>query len=473
VTASTTTGVRVRFAPSPTGVLHVGSARSALFNWVVARQSGGAFVLRIEDTDAARNRPEWIDGIVSSLAWLGIGPDQYEGPFLQSENLPEHQATARRLFEQGRAYYCDCTREMIVERTGDSHRGYDGFCRDRGLGPADGRALRFRTPDEGTTVVDDLVRGKTSFENVTLEDFVIARGNGSVLFLLANVVDDITQRINLVIRAEEHLSNAPKQQLLWQALEQEPPTWAHVPIIVNEKRQKLSKRRDKVALEDFRDEGYLASAMRNYLMLLGWAPRGDREIVSWDIIEDEFRLENVNPSPAFFDVKKLRAFNGEYIRALPAADFVQACQPWLAEPVVPWPADRYDPAVFAALAPLAQTRLNVLTEITSMVDFAFLDVPAIDEASWAKAMREPAAQILADAQEAYSTAPWQADELKIALEAIGASYGLSLGKTQAPVRVAVTGRTVGLPLFESLQVLGRDQTLLRIEAARERLADLG
>jgi glutamyl-tRNA synthetase len=472
VTASTTTGVRVRFAPSPTGVLHVGSARSALFNWVVARQSGGAFVLRIEDTDAARNRPEWIDGIVSSLAWLGIGPDQYEGPFLQSGNLPEHQATAQRLFEQGRAYYCDCTREMIVERTGDSHRGYDGFCRDRGLGPAEGRALRFRTPGEGTTVVDDLVRGKTSFENATLEDFVIARANGSVLFLLANVVDDITQRINLVIRAEEHLSNAPKQQLLWQALEQDPPTWAHVPIIVNEKRQKLSKRRDKVALEDFRDEGYLASAMRNYLMLLGWAPRGDREIVGWDVIEGEFRLADVNPSPAFFDVKKLRAFNGEYIRALPIADFVQACQPWLAEPAAPWPADRYDPAVFAALAPLAQTRLNVLTEITNMVDFAFLDVPAVDEASWAKAMKDPAAQILADAQVAYSSAPWQAEELKVALEAIGASYGLSLGKTQAPVRVAVTGRTVGLPLFESLQVLGRDQTLLRIEAARERLADL-
>jgi glutamyl-tRNA synthetase len=464
--------VRVRFAPSPTGVLHVGSARSALFNWVVARQSGGAFVLRIEDTDAARNRPEWIDGIVSSLAWLGIGPDQYEGPFLQSENLPEHQATAQRLYEQGLAYYCDCTREAIVERTGDSHRGYDGFCRDRGLGPAEGRALRFRTPDEGATVVDDLVRGKTSFENATLEDFVIARANGSVLFLLANAVDDITQRINLVIRAEEHLSNAPKQQLLWLALGQEPPTWAHVPIIVNEKRQKLSKRRDKVALEAFRDEGYLASAMRNYLMLLGWAPRGDREIVSWDIIEAEFRLEDVNPSPAFFDVKKLRAFNGEYIRAMSVPDFAQACQPWLSEPAAPWPADRYDPAVFAELAPLAQTRVSVLTEITAMVDFAFLDVPAIDEASWAKAMKQPAAQILADAQEAYSSAPWRADELRVRLEDIGASYGLSLGKTQAPVRVAVTGRTVGLPLFESLEVLGRDRTLLRIEAARERLADL-
>jgi glutamyl-tRNA synthetase len=453
-------------------VLHVGSARSALFNWVVARQSGGTLVLRIEDTDAARNRPEWTEGIVRSLAWLGITPDQYEGPYLQSQNLALHQATAQRLYEQGRAYYCDCPREEIVARTGDAHRGYDGHCRNRGLGPAEGRALRFRTPDEGATVVDDLVRGKTSFENVTLEDFVIARADGSVLFLLANVVDDITQRITLVIRAEEHLSNSPKQQLLWLALEQEPPTWAHVPIIVNEKRQKLSKRRDKVALEDFRDEGYLASAMRNYLMLLGWAPRGDREIVPWETIEAEFRLDEVNPSPAFFDVKKLRAFNGDYIRALSEADFVQACQPWLQPPAAPWAADRYDPAVFAALAPLAQTRVGLLAEITDMVDFAFLDEPATDAASWDKAMKEPAAPLLAEVQQAYEVAAWQADALRIRLEEIGAGYGLKLGKAQAPVRVAVTGRTVGLPLFESLEILGRDQTLRRLQVARERLADL-
>jgi glutamyl-tRNA synthetase len=471
VTGSTA-GVRVRFAPSPTGVLHVGSARSALFNWVVARQSGGALVLRIEDTDAARNRPEWIDGIVTSLAWIGIGPDEYEGPFLQSQNLALHQAAAERLYGQGVAYYCDCTRDAIVARTGDPHRGYDGFCRDRGLGPAEGRALRFRTPDEGTTVVDDLVRGKTSFENATLEDFVIARADGSVLFLLANVVDDVDQRINLVIRAEEHLSNAPKQQLLWAALGQEPPTWAHVPVIVNEKRQKLSKRRDKVALEDFRDEGYLASAMRNYLMLLGWAPKDDREIVPWDTIVAEFRLEDVNSSPAFFDVKKLRAFNGEYIRALAPDEFARACQPWLQPPAAPWPAERFDPAVFEALAPLAQTRVSLLAEITDMVDFAFLEAPAIDEASWAKTMKEPAGALLAEVQVAYDTAPWQADELRTRLEEIGTGYGLKLGKAQAPVRVAVTGRTVGLPLFESLEILGRDATLRRLQAARERLAGL-
>jgi glutamyl-tRNA synthetase len=468
-----TSELRVRFAPSPTGYLHVGGARSALVNWVVARQSGGVMVLRIEDTDEARNRPEWTEGIVTALAWLGMTPDQYEGPYLQSDNLADHQAAAQRLYADGLAYYCDCTRDAIVARTGDQHRGYDGFCRDRGLGPGEGRAMRFRTPDEGTTVVDDLVRGKTSFENATLEDFVLVRANGSVLFLLANVVDDMTQGITLVARAEEHLSNTPKQQLLWAALGHEPPAWAHLSILVNEKRQKLSKRRDThVSVEDFRDEGYLPEAMRNYLMLLGWAPRGDREIVSWDTIVEEFRIEDVNPSPAFFDVKKLRAFNGEYIRALAPGDFARACQPWLEPPAAPWPSDRFDPAVFAALAPLAQTRVGLLSEITAMVDFAFLAEPAIDEASWTKAMKEPAEAILADAQVAYETVPWQADELRARLEQIGTSYGMSLGKTQAPVRVAVTGRTVGLPLFESLEVLGREQTLLRIQRARERLAGL-
>jgi glutamyl-tRNA synthetase len=462
----------VRFAPSPTGMFHMGSARSVLYNWAFALHNDGALVLRIEDTDAARNRPEWIDGIISAMAWLGIDGSQYEGPFFQSENLKKHTEAAARLHEQGQAYYCGCTREDVIARTGDQHRGYDGFCRDRGLGPGPGRALRFRTPDEGATVIDDLVRGQTVFENSTIEDFVLVRADGSVLFLLANVVDDMDQRITHVLRSEEHLSNAPKQQLLWEALGQQPPAWGHLSILVNEKRQKLSKRRDKLALEDFRDDGYLAAAMRNYLMLLGWAPRGDREIMPWAEMVAEFRIEDVNPSPAFFDVKKLRAFNGEYIRALPVAEFVAASQPWLEPPRAPWPPERFDAAVFAELAPLAQTRVAQLAEITAMVDFAFLPEPAIDEASWAKAMREPAADLLASVAAAYADVPWQADHLRERLEAVGTSFGLSLGKAQAPVRVAVTGRAVGLPLFESLQVLGRVETLRRIAAARERITGL-
>ncbi len=450
----------------------MGGARSVLFNWAIALRTGGALVLRIEDTDAERNRPEWIDGIISALAWLGIDGSQYEGPFLQSANRDKHDAAAQLLYQQGRAYYCDCTRDDVVARTGDKHRGYDGFCRDLGLGPGPGRALRFRVPDEGTTIIDDLVRGKTVFENSSIEDFVLARSDGSALFLLANVVDDMDQRITHVLRSEEHLPNTPKQQLLWEALGHQPPAWGHLPIVVNEKRQKMSKRRDKVALEDFRAEGYLATAMRNYLMLLGWAPRGDREIVPWDEMVAEFRIEDVNPSPAFFDVQKLRAFNGEYIRMLSVPEFIGACRPWLAPPAAPWPADRFDPEVFAQLAPLAQTRVALLADITAMVDFAFLPEPATDEASWAKAMKEPAADLLAAIAAEYAEVPWQPDALRERLEAVGTSFGLSLSKAQAPVRVAVTGRTVGLPLFESLAVLGRTETLRRLQSAREKLTGL-
>jgi glutamyl-tRNA synthetase len=460
-------------------MFHVGGARSALQNWIYAKQHGGVFVLRIEDTDAARNRPEWTEGILSALDWIGIRRDAYEGPYFQSAYAEEHRAAADKLYAAGRAYYCDCAREDVQLRTTAAggkaqYQGYDGFCRDRGLPPGEKRALRFRTPDEGATRVVDLIRGEPTFENRLLEDFVIARGDGSAVFLLANVVDDMTMGITHVIRAEEHLPNTPKQQLLWEALGVKPPVWAHVPVVVNEKRQKLSKRRDKVALEAYRDEGYLADAMRNYLMLLGWAPSADREIVPWPVIEDEFRLEEVNPSPAFFDEKKLRSFNGEYIRALSADDFVAACGPWLTGtetiPAPPWrPAD-FDPAAFAAVAPLAQTRIAVLAEIVPNVDFLFLDTPVHDESAWAKAMKEGAADLLEAATAAFAALPaWEPEALRAALEAVGADRGLKLGKAQAPVRVAVTGRTVGLPLFESLAALGAERALARLRAARARL----
>jgi glutamyl-tRNA synthetase len=455
-------------------MFHVGSARSALQNWIYAHQHDGVFVLRIEDTDAARNRPEWTEGIISALDWIGIERGSYEGPYFQSAYAADHTAAATRLYGEGRAYYCDCTRDDIVARTGNQHTGYDGFCRDRALGPGEGRALRFRTPDEGETIVDDLVRGKPTFENKLIEDFVIARSDGSPLFLLANVVDDMTMGITHVIRAEEHLPNTPKQQLLWEALGATPPVWAHVPVIVNEKRQKLSKRRDKVALEGYRDEGYLAAAMKNYLMLLGWAPTGDREIVPWQVVEDEYRLEEVNHAPAFFDVKKLRAFNGDYIRALAPEEFAACCAPWLSGtdtiPAPPWRPAAFDVEVFTTIAPLAQTRIAVLSEIVDYVDFLFLDEPVRDEASWAKAMKGDAAEILDATVEAFGALEdWSAEPLKATLERVGEARELKLGKTQAPVRVAVTGRTVGLPLFESIEVLGRERTLARLRAARAAL----
>ncbi|GII31695.1 glutamate--tRNA ligase [Planotetraspora mira] len=451
---------RVRFAPSPTGMFHVGGARSALFNWALAEQSGGTFVLRIEDTDAARNRPEWTEGIISALAWIGINGDSphFEGPYFQSAYEQQHREAAAKLLKDGRAYHCTCTRDEVKARTGSEHQGYDGFCRDRGL--AEG-AVRFRTPDDGVTVVEDKVRGRVEFPNSAMEDFVIVRGDGSPLFVLANVVDDMEMRIDRVVRAEEHLSNTPKQQLLWEALGAEPPQWAHVPVIVNEKRQKLSKRRDKVALESYRDEGYLAEAMVNYLMLLGWSPGDDREILPWSEMMPLFRLEDVNQSPAFFDEKKLRAFNGEYIRALPLDIFVARCEPWL-DP-------SWDRGVFGRVAELAQTRIAVLSEITANVDFLFLEEPAFDQASWDKAMKPGAAEIISGYAERLETVSWDAESLKAALEEVGAERGLKLGKAQAPVRVSITGRTVGLPLFESIEVLGRARSLDRLRTTLTKL----
>lgn len=464
--------IRVRFAPSPTGMFHVGGARSALYNWALARQQQGRFVLRIEDTDEARNRPEWVDGIISALAAIGISDKDpaFEGPYFQSHNAEAQRAAAVRLYVEDRAYYCDCTREALVERTGSQHLGYDGYCRDRALTHAEGRALRFRTPDEGVTVVDDVVRGRTEFPNNAIEDFVIARGNGTPVFTLANAVDDIREGITHVIRGEEHLSNTPKQQLLWEAFGAKPPTWAHLPVIVNEKRQKLSKRRDKVALDDYLAEGYLPEALVNYLMLLGWGPGDDVEIRPYEELEALFRLEDVNKASAFFDVKKLSAFNGEHIRKLSEEEFVQACRRWLEAPYAPWDPAAFDESAFRAVAQLAQTRLTVLSEITKYVDWLFLAEPPYDEASWAKAMKPGADAILASVRVRWAQAEWSAEALKTGVEAAAAEHGLKLGKAQAPVRVAVTGRTVGLPLFESVESLGRERTLARIDAAAAKLA---
>ena len=462
---------RFRFAPSPTGFFHVGGARTALYNWALAKRLGGTFVLRIEDTDEARNKPEWTQGIIDALAWIGVKRDDptFEGPYFQSEYADAHVAAAHRLFAEGRAYYCDLTSEQIQERSKQNSKpGYDGYSRDRGLEPGPGRVLRFRVP-EGTTVVEDLVRGRVEFANDTIEDFVLLRGNGSPMFLLANVVDDVSMRVSHVVRAEEHLPNTPKQQMLWEALGHRPPVWAHVPVLVNEQRKKLSKRRDKVALEQFRDEGYLSEAMVNYLMTLGWAPQGDEEIVPWSRIEAEFRLEDVNHSPAFFDLKKLAAFNGEYIRAMSLDRFISACEPFLTEDV-PWTSDQFDAEIFRAIAPLAQTRMVTMNEIVALVDFLFLAEPIIDAAAWSKTFGgEEAVAMLDDAIIAFGeTADWNADALKTALEAAGTARGLKLGKAQAPVRVAVTGRTVGPPLFEALELLGRDKTMARMRAAAER-----
>ena len=468
-----TTPPRYRFAPSPTGFFHVGGARTALYNWALTLREGGTFVLRIEDTDESRNEPQWTQGIIDALAWLGINNNhpQFEGPYFQSANAQAHIDAAMKLYAEGKAYFCDLTGEQVQERAKASGKpGYDGYSRDRGLEPGPGRVLRFRVP-AGETVVHDLVRGEVKFDNATIEDFVLLRGNGTPMFLLANVVDDQIMNITHVVRAEEHLPNTPKQQMIWNALNVAPPTWAHVPVLVNEQRKKLSKRRDKVAVEQYREEGILPEAMVNYLMTLGWAPAGDTEIVPWQHIVDTFRLEDVNHSPAFFDIQKLQAFNGEYIRKMPLEVFIAECEPFLTGETMPWPAGNFKQDIFRGMAELVQTRVTALTEVPAMVDFFFLDEPAIDEASWAKATKDEwASAVLSETTAAYATAEWNHDSLKAVIEQVGEKHGLKLGKVQAPIRVAITGRTVGPPLFESLELLGRETTLARLAAASQRLA---
>lgn len=464
---TTSTKVRVRFAPSPTGFFHVGGARTALYNWLVARQNHGAFVLRIEDTDRDRSEDQWTTGIVNALSWLGIDWD--EGPFHQSERRALYDSAVERLISGGLVYACDCTREAIEERTKSNAKpGYDGFCRDRGLEPGPGRALRFRVPDSGTTVVHDLVRGDVEFANDSIEDFVIVKSNGDPLYVLAVVVDDIDMGITHIIRAEEHLPTTPKAILIWQSLGDVPlPAFAHLPVLVNEKRQKLSKRRDRVAVEDYRDLGYLPEAMLNYLCLLGWGPKDERELITVDEMIAEFDLSDVNKSPAFFDEKRLAHFNGLYIRALASEDFIERALPFVTGKHARWPEQRFDRALFEELAPLIQERIATLGEIANYVAFLFAEPYVVDETAFEKAVLRDdlALTILESAREAYADAEFVADNLKQILISIGEQHERKLAKTQAPVRVATMGSAVGLPLFESLVALGRDKVLKRLDSA--------
>jgi len=466
--------VRVRIAPSPTGYFHVGGARTALYNWCFARRHNGAFVLRIEDTDAERNKEEWVGGIASALTWLGIDWD--EGPYRQSQRGQHYQAALDDLWSNGYLYACDCTREIVLERTkANATPGYDSFCRDRGLERQQGRALRFKVPREGVTVVNDVIRGEVRFANPTIDDFVVAKSNGNPLFVLAGVVDDREMQISHVIRAEEHLPTTPKAVLLWEALGTGAlplPTYAHLPVLVNEKRQKISKRRDRVAIEDYRAQGFLPEAMVNYLALLGWSPGDGREFFSLGDLVTEFDLSNVNHSPAFFDETKLLHFNGVYLRELAVESFIERCRRWAAEDAPAQVAADFSSTEFARLAPLVQERAATLSEAASLVEFLFAPEFAIEDESFEKAIsRDPdAGSILEEARERLESCVFEAAPLKAEISELGDRRGRKLGKVQAPIRAAVLGRGVGLPLFESLEVLGRARSLERLDTAIERLA---
>ncbi len=421
---------RCRFAPSPTGYLHVGSARTALFNWLFARHSGGQFVLRIEDTDASRNQPELVANILESLRWLGLDWD--EGPFYQSERADRHRQVIDELLANDQAYL------------------------DEG-------AVRLRVPKDSTVGWDDLVRGRVDFDTAHIEDFVIRRSDGSPMFLLANVVDDVDMAITHVIRGEDMINNMPKQLLLLQALGMHREVfYAHLPLLVDEQRRKLSKRFGDVAIERYRERGFLAPALTNYLATLGWGHVDGVEIRPLSEIVALFELADVNHSSAFFDVKKLTHFNHEHIRALSQEQFVALAGPF-AQPfeltTLPGP----------YLADI-QGRTKTLPEIEQLVDWLFVEQPLMDAASWDKAVAtNPAAlTILSSTVAAYAECPWDKETLHQRLAEVGEGLGLKMAKTQAPVRVAVTGRSVGPPLFDGLEVLGRETTLARLRAALAR-----
>ncbi len=420
--------MRCRFAPSPTGYLHVGSARTALFNWLFARHHGATFVLRIEDTDASRNQPELVANILDSLRWLGLDWD--EGPYFQSERAGRHNEVVDALLDRGQAYIQD-------------------------------GAVRLRVAEQGTVGWDDVIRGRVSFDRSHIEDFVIRRSDGSPLFLLTNVVDDLDMGITHVIRGEDMINNMPKQLLLLEALGVDREVWyAHLPLLVDEQRRKLSKRYGDVSIESYRDRGFVAPAMTNYLATLGWGTADGVEIRPLGEIVQRFELAAVNKSSAFFDLKKLTHFNHEYIRAMPSADFAALAQPFAAA---------FDlTALPASYLADIQGRTQTLTELAPMIDWLYPGEPPMDGDSWAKAITaNPVANAILDGTlAAYADCEWAKDVLHQRLAAVGEAHGLKLGKAQAPVRVAVTGRAVGPPLFDGLEVLGRERTLARLRAAR-------
>jgi len=477
--ARVTEPVRVRFAPSPTGYLHLGSARAALFNWLAARHLGGKFLLRIEDTDLDRSKPELIQVIYDGLEWLGLGWD--EEPVRQSTRNEAHQVAVDALLEAGAAYWSDPVAE--ADRAAIGGKAYDPADRERGLGPGEGRAVRFKVPaDGGATGWNDLIRGEISVEHANIEDFVIRRADGSPTFFLANTSDDAFMGITHVIRGEDLINVTPKYLLLREAMgiDGPVPQFAHMPLIVNEQRKKLSKRRDDVSLMDYRDRGFLPEAMVNYLSLLGWGPNDGTEVnldplSLTDGFPPLFDIAEVSSSPAFFDTKKLLFVNAEHLRALSPEAFAARAMPFIEQ--APWferfAADPSNEARLTQMLPEVQTRVETLAEVPGYVDFIFLESPEIDETSWNKAMSADAPGWLDAVILGVGEWAWEATTLHEQFMALAETLGANRRKFQAPVRVALTGRSVGPPLFESMVVLGREEVLTRLRAARERLGDGG
>ena len=458
--------VRTRFAPSPTGHLHIGGARTALFNWLYARKHGGAFILRIEDTDRERSTRESVNAILESMAWLGLDYD--EGPYFQSERFDRYREVIQRLVAEGKAYYCYCTREelevMRAEQMARKQKPrYDGRCRDRqtprpGVEPV----IRFRNPTEGEVVIDDLVRGRVVFRNEELDDLIIARSDGTPTYNLTVVVDDLDMGVTHVIRGDDHLNNTPRQINIMRALGAQPPRYAHVPMILGEDGSRLSKRHGAVSVLEYRDQGYLPEALLNYLVRLGWA-WGDKEIFTIDEMIELFDIKDVNKSASTFNPAKLLWLNHHYIMHSDPLHVAHHLRWHLGRLGIDPAAGGPDPV---AVVLAQRERCKTLREMAESSAFFYRDFERYDEKAAAKHLKPEALEALKRLHERLQTLEaWEPEPLHRVVVETAEELGVKLGKVAQPLRVALAGCAVSPPIDITLHLLGKEMSLARIRRA--------
>ena len=463
--------VRVRFAPSPTGFLHIGGARTALFNWLFARHHGGAFILRIEDTDRGRSTDEYIEAILSGMEWLGLDWD--EGPFRQTDRFDVYRDYVDKLVKQGKAYFCYCSPEELERRRQEAMAQgrppkYDRRCLHlkepvSGVSPA----VRFMMPQEGHTVVDDMIKGKVLFENSQLDDLIILRSDGTPTYNLTVVVDDVDMRITHVIRGDDHLNNTPKQLHIYEALGYAVPRFAHLPMILGSDKARLSKRHGATSVLAYRDMGYLPDALMNYLVRLGWS-YGDQEIFTRQQLIGYFSFENVGKAAAVFNPEKLLWLNGQYIINTPAETLSALVMPFLSNEGVVSAEHEIDAGWLARAVLTLRERAKTLAELAGSLRYYISEYVEYDEKAKAKFLNEKSLELLRELRDSLSALPvFSVEGLEKAFKAIVERNGIKLGGLAQPARVAVTGRTESPGIFEVIEILGREKTMKRLEKAIE------
>ncbi len=455
---------RTRFAPSPTGYLHVGGARTALFSWLYARKHGGQFVLRIEDTDLERSTTESINVILEGMIWLGLEYD--EGPFFQTDRFARYEEVIQELLERGRAYRCSCSRKRLDNLREEAMKRkqkprYDGHCRERHLDPAEPHVIRLRNPDDGVVIVDDLVRGRVAFNNAELDDLIIRRTDGSPTYNLTVVVDDMDMEIDHVIRGDDHLNNTPRQINILHALGREPPRYAHLPMILGDDGVRLSKRHGAVSVIQYREDGFLPEALLNYLVRLGWS-HGDQEIFSLDEMIEQFDINAVNKAASIFNREKLLWLNQHYIKSSDPARIAHLLRPHMGRLGI-------DPSQGADLVEVVkaqQERAKTLVEMAEISTFVYRDFDEYEEKAARKHLRPVAREPLEKMREALTVLnDWSRESLHQQVTDLSEALGLNMGKVAQPLRVAVVGCAASPGIDDTLYLVGKEATLRRIDRA--------